>query len=371
MASVKFYRGLEARYNSTTHANGIYFATDTQTIWLDGKQYGYTDITDLEEILNKSVKSVEFVVNTRNHPTGKTDSNKPTTDNTSIGHKAGTDSYVKVTLNDNTVVEAIVPRALGDGYTDPDGGNSDGCDGLMSADDQVKLQGIEAGAQVNKIEHIQVDGTEVTIGENKTVNIDLSGKADKADTYTKQEVDDKISDQVSTTYKYKGSKEQFSELPEADNKVGDVYNIASSFVIDGKTYPEGTNVAWTGTAWDALGGVFDTSSLSDAISELQEKVGNISDASTGNSAFAKINKNAEDIASLNTKVGDLETTVSEIDGYTVNGKAISTNPILNGNDISLTGYTTNVGSTTNILETDKVNDAIKKLDQQLLWIDVA
>lgn len=41
-----------------------------------------------------------------------------------------------------------------------------------------KLEGIEAGAQVNKLEGVQVNGTDLTI-ENKKVNIDLTGKVDK------------------------------------------------------------------------------------------------------------------------------------------------------------------------------------------------
>jgi hypothetical protein len=46
-----------------------------------------------------------------------------------------------------------------------------------------KLDGVESGAQVNDIEHIQVNGSELTI-DNKTVNIDLSGKADKVSPVT-------------------------------------------------------------------------------------------------------------------------------------------------------------------------------------------
>ena len=40
MAILKFYRGLEASYSSSTHADGIYFCTDTGKIMLNGKQYG-------------------------------------------------------------------------------------------------------------------------------------------------------------------------------------------------------------------------------------------------------------------------------------------------------------------------------------------
>lgn len=37
--NVKFYRGLKASYNSTTHANGIYFATDSKEIYMNGGPY--------------------------------------------------------------------------------------------------------------------------------------------------------------------------------------------------------------------------------------------------------------------------------------------------------------------------------------------
>lgn len=56
-------------------------------------------------------------------------------------------------------------------------------DGLLDKDDYTKLQGIETGAQVNDIETIKVDNSALTITD-KTVNIDLSGKADKVTSAT-------------------------------------------------------------------------------------------------------------------------------------------------------------------------------------------
>lgn len=47
-------------------------------------------------------------------------------------------------------------------------------DGLMSKEDFAKLTAIEAGAQVNKIEAVKVDGTALEITD-KAVNIDLAG----------------------------------------------------------------------------------------------------------------------------------------------------------------------------------------------------
>ena len=55
--------------------------------------------------------------------------------------------------------------------------------------------------------------------------------------------------QVSSVYHYKGSC-LAADLPVADNKVGDTWNLE-----DASRYgPQGINVAWDGTKWDALGG---------------------------------------------------------------------------------------------------------------------
>ena len=53
---------------------------------------------------------------------------------------------------------------------------------------------------------------------------------------------------------YKGSVDTYDQLPK-DAEVGDTWNVAQAY----QTYPAGTNYAWTGTAWDALGGSVDLS----------------------------------------------------------------------------------------------------------------
>ena len=55
-----------------------------------------------------------------------------------------------------------------------------------------------------------------------------------------------------------------------------------------------------------------------------------------------------------------------IDAYTINTKAINTNPVLNGADIALTGY----NYSGMVTATDTVNSAIQKLDTALQWVDV-
>lgn len=69
-------------------------------------------------------------------------------------------------------------------------------------------------------------------------------------------------------YTYKGSC-TFENLPSSGQIVGDVWNITNDFTLGGKPYPAGTNVAWDGTAWDALAG----SSTSAITVELGEAAG--------------------------------------------------------------------------------------------------
>jgi hypothetical protein len=54
---------------------------------------------------------------------------------------------------------------------------------------------------------------------------------------------------LASAYKYKGSKDKYSNLPTSGNTTGDVWNVTDT----------GMNYAWTGTAWDALGSTIDTS----------------------------------------------------------------------------------------------------------------
>lgn len=96
-------------------------------------------------------------------------------------------------------------------------------------------------------------------------NAALALKADKSDTYTKAQVDAKLSG----AYKVKGSS-TFEALPKDNNVVGDVYNITNAFNLGGKHYDAGTNVVWTEDGWDALSGSFDTTAIEGSIQEVAD-----------------------------------------------------------------------------------------------------
>lgn len=96
-------------------------------------------------------------------------------------------------------------------------------------------------------------------------NAALALKADKSDTYTKAQVDAKLSG----AYKVKGSS-TFEALPKDNNVVGDVYNITNAFNLGGKHYDADTNVVWTEDGWDALSGSFDTTAIEGNIQDVAD-----------------------------------------------------------------------------------------------------
>lgn len=95
--------------------------------------------------------------------------------------------------------------------------------------------------------------------QNKAINAALGNKADKAqlssyltttaanDTYAKKT-------DISTVYRYKGTKATYAELP-TSNTTGDVWNITAADAAHG--IKAGDNVVWDGNAWDNLSGVVD------------------------------------------------------------------------------------------------------------------
>ena len=118
----------------------------------------------------------------------------------------------------------------------------------------------------------RAQSAEQTISTNLQNEIDrstaaLALKADKSDTYTKAQVDAKLSG----AYKVKGSS-TFEALPKDNNVVGDVYNITNAFNLGGKHYDAGTNVVWTEEGWDALSGSFDTTAIEGSIQEVADNL---------------------------------------------------------------------------------------------------
>ena len=139
----------------------------------------------------------------------------------------------------------------------------------------------------------------------------LALKADKSDTYTKSQVDAKLSG----AYKVKGSS-TFEALPTTNNVIGDVYNITNEFTLNGDHFDAGTNVVWTEDGWDPLSGSFDTTAIEDSIQEVADTVSQeiidrtASDTALNNSITAVSTRVSTTESKLNTIQGDENTTGS-------------------------------------------------------------
>lgn len=137
---------------------------------------------------------------------------------------------------------------------------------------------------------------------------------------------------ISSVYSYKGSKATYAELP-SDAAAGDVWNVEEAH----DNHPAGTNWAWTGTAWDALGGAIDLSAyynktqadaaIAAAVSAektLRETADNELDGkiTTNTQAIAKINGSADTEGSLANTLKQAkdyaDTKVSGVSGLVAN-----------------------------------------------------
>ena len=95
-----------------------------------------------------------------------------------------------------------------------------------------KLSGIAANAQVNVLEGVKLNNSDLPIS-GKKVNIDLSAYALKTD--------------ITAVMTYKGTKATVAELPVSNNKVGDVWHVTK----------DGVEYAWNGSEWEPLGATID------------------------------------------------------------------------------------------------------------------
>lgn len=155
---------------------------------------------------------------------------------------------------------------------------------------------------------------------------------------------------------YKGSVDTYDQLPE-EAEVGDTWNVAQAY----QTYPAGTNYAWTGTAWDALGGSVDLSgyqtksddtlattakTVVGAINELNTKVTtNTSSIATNTASIAALEDGTSeeiDVAGWKSKLGFI-TAADQVqpDWTAASGKA----QILNKPDVETKNSVVVIGAT--------------------------
>ena len=208
----------------------------------------------------------------------------------------------------------------------------------MTDDERTKLSGIDAGAQVNKIESIKVNGTEVKPDSNKEVNItvDASGAAEKAVAThnTSSTAHSDIRTLVSNAQ---------TAADNAQTKANEIEElIVKNGVIDGSprgvyanlsalqtAYPTGASGVyltsdnghwyyWNGSAW-TNGGVYhsseDVKQIKEDLGELDDEFHNAVRYTKGANIFNKDAENSVVIGSWYRDVNNIAV-IQEVTAYT-------------------------------------------------------
>ena len=120
-----------------------------------------------------------------------------------------------------------------------------------------------------------------------------------------------VKSSISGVYTYKGSVASYDALPE-DAEAGDVYNVEAAY----GNYPAGTNYAWDGTKWDALGGSVDLSAYQTKNDE--------SLTTAAKTVVGAINELDGEVATNTANIGTLQTTVGNAESGLVKDVADNT-----------------------------------------------
>lgn len=141
-----------------------------------------------------------------------------------------------------------------------------------------------------------------------------------------------VDSKVSSVYKFKGSVENYSDLPTSGNEVGDVWDIINADPTN--NIKAGDNVVWTGTTWDNLGGITDLSNYYNK-SEIDNKL------TTINQSISNINNNLISNYYTKTNIDNKLNEYLPLTGGTLSGQLTATrfNGNLNGNATSSTTAT--------------------------------
>ena len=139
---VLFYRGPKSSYDVSQHGNGIYFCTDTYEIFMNNHSYGGGKVQDVT--LNS-------------------------TNNCLTIHYTSGDTTDVALAKASEVLDGLMSKEDKAKLDSLSGNYSSSLSSTVSTVE--KLGGIAAGAQVNVIETIKVNGEPVSPGSNKDVNI--------------------------------------------------------------------------------------------------------------------------------------------------------------------------------------------------------
>lgn len=137
----------------------------------------------------------------------------------------------------------------------------------------------------------------------------LSGNVETAIDNLESTLTETINNKVAVAYRYQGTVTNYADLPTSNmssGTVGYVYNVEKA----NGNYPAGTNYAWNGTEWDALGGSVDLSpyALKTEVSASAETLNNKIETVSG-----KVDTVSTSLETFKTTVANTYATKTELE----------------------------------------------------------
>lgn len=151
----------------------------------------------------------------------------------------------------------------------------------------------------------------------------ISGITNSTILYNFKDVEDEINLKISSVYRVKGSCTYEELLAKTGKTEGDVWNVTDAH----DNVPAGTNYVWakdegeTTAKWDALGGTIDLSPY--ATTAITDGLKSRLDTAESN------------IKTLTAATGTLNTSITTIQGWKINGSAITSDTVLNGTNLKV------------------------------------
>ena len=212
--------------------------------------------------------------------------------------------------------------------------------GLMSAADFNKLKGIDAGAQVNKIEKVQVATTtngdsspnysDLTVTD-KTVKIDLTPYALKTD--------------ITAVFKFKGVKDYVNEADAKNHNAPEGYTVLPTVGVTGDVWHVNSTsgeYVWANGKWEELGSIvsfkgyatedFVLEKVGEVRASLEQLDEALTDTGTKKVKKAERADSAASADSAKKTVGTLTVKVNDTTSVTFDGSA--------NKSVDLSGYAT-------------------------------
>lgn len=359
MAQVKFYRGLKEKYNESTHLDGIYFATDTFEIIVNNKTYGGTKSATVSEI-SYDEPSHKFTIVKGDG--SSIELSLPVTDGTNAG---------LMSAEDKKKLDAVL-----EGF-DPEGPS------VQEEIDEIKAYTVNSkvisenpvlnGADI-KLDGYSKASSESSIAPTDTVNQAI-GKLELAGENTRTDLQN-----------FKDTKGQANGLAtldengkidpsQIDGVVGHVLGV-EQFVDANPDPVENDKYYFNTTSKKILHGVDGSWVESDPQPQILYNRRGEDENGHSNTLYRW---DGEQMVAVSDPIAIGEITGTAYDGAkgkanadaiaalkenTVNGQKITENPVIDGSNVSLTGYSKpSAGGA--VAPTDKVNDAIGKLEYDL------